>query len=425
MDKPKALNLLKEMFLSAVQVAQPIHCIQPFIDKLPKEKKGKVIVIGAGKASALMAQAFETLYQGEIDDSLVVTRYGYEADCNRINIMSASHPVPDENGILASQKMLSLVSDLKEDDLVICLISGGGSALLPLPTKNITLQDKQNISQQLLKSGATISEMNCVRRHLSDIKGGRLAARCYPSQVITLAISDVPGDNPMDIASGPTVADNTTLKDASNILARYKINLPPSVKDALHDEISESIKPHDKRLTKASFHLIATPRMSLQVAAQVAKKAGITPLILGDSIEGESRSLGTIVAGIAHSIANHGEPISPPCVILSGGETSVTIKGSGRGGRNVEFLLSLAIGLQGRKDMYGLAADTDGVDGQEEIAGAVISPDTLIRAFELGMNPCAELDNNNAHGFFEKLGDQVITGPTRTNVNDFRAVIIL
>lgn len=425
MAKLKARTLLTKMFLSAVQSAQPINCIKPFIEKLPTANKGKVIVIGAGKASAAMAQAFEELYPYNIDNSLVVTRYGYETVCKRIKIVSASHPVPDANGIKASQDMLKLVSGLTPDDVVICLISGGGSALLPLPIEGVSLEAKQDISKQLLNSGATISEMNCVRRHISQIKGGRLAAACHPATVYSLAISDVPGDNPMDIASGPTVADPTTIEDALNILTRYKINLPPSVSDAFKTRAAESIKINDYRIQNSYFHLIATPRMALLSAAEVAKASGCKTLILGDSLEGEASDLGTILAGIALSAVDYGDPISPPCVILSGGETSVTVKGNGRGGRNVECLLSMALGLQGKNNIFALAADTDGVDGQEEVAGAIITPDTLLRAWELGLSPRTELDNNNGHGFFERLGDQVITGPTRTNVNDFRAILIL
>ncbi|SET20631.1 glycerate kinase type-2 family protein [Thorsellia anophelis] len=425
MEKLKARTLLTKLFLCAVQSAQPINCIKPFINKLPNATKGRVIVIGAGKASAAMAQAFEELYPHKIDASLVVTRYGYEAECKRIKIVSASHPVPDENGIAASKKMLKLVSNLTADDVVICLISGGGSALLPLPLNGITLEEKQDISRQLLSSGATISEMNCVRRHLSKIKGGRLAVACYPAQVYTLAISDVPGDNEMDIASGPTVSDNTTTEDANLILKRYKIVLSESVKAALATQEAESIKSSDERIKTSIYHLIATPRMALQHAADVARDAGVAPLILGDSLEGEASDLGTMLAGIALSAANYGDPIKPPCVILSGGETSVTLKGNGRGGRNVECLLSMALVLQGKANIYALAADTDGVDGQEEVAGAIITPDTLLRSWELGINPRTELDNNNGHGFFEALSDQVITGPTRTNVNDFRAILIL
>jgi hydroxypyruvate reductase len=313
---------------------------------------------------------------------------------------------------------------LSEDDLVLCLISGGGSSLLPLPAPGLTLDLKQAVSRELLRCGATISEMNCVRRHLSAIKGGRLAAACHPARVLTLLISDVPGDRPIDIASGPTVADPTTCADALSIVRRYGIELAPAVIDVLESGRGESIKPGDPRLARATVRMIATPQMALEAAAAVARAGGIAPHILGDALEGEARDVGQVLAGIALQVAERGQPVTAPCVLLSGGETTVTVRGDGRGGRNVEFLLSLAIALGGHPRIYGLAGDTDGVDGQEEIAGAIIAPDSLARAWAGGLRPKDMLDNNDGHSFFAALGDSVTTGPTLTNVNDFRAILI-
>jgi hydroxypyruvate reductase len=324
----------------------------------------------------------------------------------------------------AARRMLELVGGLQEDDLVLCLFSGGGSALLPLPAPGLNLDLKQSMNRALLASGATIREMNCVRRHLSAIKGGRLAAASHPAGVLTLLISDVPGDRPIDIASGPTVADPTTSADALAILRRYGIDLPGPVRELLESGRGESVKPGDPRLARAAVRIIATPQMALEAAAAVARAAGITPHILGDAIEGEARDVGKIFAGMASQVAERNQPFAAPCVLLSGGETTVTVRGKGRGGRNVEYLLSLAIALEGRPRIHALAGDTDGVDGGEEIAGAVLGPDTLARAWSLGLKPRDMLDNNDGHGFFTALGDSVITGPTLTNVNDFRAILI-
>jgi hydroxypyruvate reductase len=308
--------------------------------------------------------------------------------------------------------------------LVLALISGGGSALLPLPVAGLTLEQKQNVNRALLKSGATISELNCVRRHLSAIKGGRLAAACYPARVLTLMISDVPGDRPIDIASGPTVGDPTTSADALSIVQRYGIDLPPPVLDILASGRGESVKPDDPRLAHTAARIIATPQLALEAAAAVAREAGIPAYILGDAIEGEARDVGKVLAGVALQVAERDQPVAAPCVVLSGGETTVTVRGSGRGGRNVEFLLSLAIALDGHTRIYALAGDTDGVDGQEEIAGACLGPDSLARARALGLKPENSLQDNDAHSFFSALGDSVITGPTLTNVNDFRAILV-
>jgi len=417
---PAPRALLQAMFQAAIEAAQPSHCIPPHLPPVPK---GRLIVIGAGKASAAMAHAVEQHWPGPLS-GLVVTRYGYAVPCERIEIVEASHPVPDAAGMQAAQRMLDLVANLQADDTVLCLISGGGSSLLALPLDGITLEDKQALNRALLASGATIGEMNCVRRHLSAIKGGRLAAACHPAQVITLAISDVPGDKLGDIASGPTVGDATTCDDALAIVRRYGMDLPDSLRAVLESGRGESVKPDDPRLARTQTTLIATPQMALEAAAGVARAAGVTPYILGDSLEGEARDVGKVMAGIALQTALRGQPFPAPCVLLSGGETTVTVRGNGRGGRNVEFLLALGIALDGQEGIHALAGDTDGVDGQEDIAGALLAPDTLQRAWALGIKPRDSLDNNDGHGFFQALGDSVITGPTLTNVNDFRAILI-
>ncbi len=419
-----SLRLLRDMFDAAIASAQPARCIPHFMPKPDEIGSGRFIVIGAGKASAAMAQTVEQHWTGPIE-GLVVTRYGYSVPCQSIEIVEASHPVPDVAGLLAAQRIFDLVSDLTPQDTVLCLISGGGSALLPMPWAGITLEDKQTVNRALLKSGATISEMNTVRRHLSGIKGGRLAATCYPARVISLLLSDVPGDNPIDIASGPTVADPTTCQDALDIVKRYGIDLPDSVMRVLESGQGESVKPNDPRLSKATFHIIATPMMALKAAAQVAQTAGIKAHILSDMIEGEASDVGKVLAGIALNVAHHNMPFETPCVLLSGGETTVTLKGDGRGGRNVECLLSFAIATRSHPAIYALMGDTDGVDGVEDIAGATIDPNTLSRAFKQSLQPLVHLDNNDGHGFFQALGLSVITGPTLTNVNDFRAILIV
>ena len=415
-----ARELLQQMFAAAVAAAQPALCIPPH---LPEAPRGRLIVIGAGKASAAMAQALEACWPGPLS-GLVVTRYGYAVPCQRIEIIEASHPVPDAAGLLAAQRILETVSNLTADDTVLCLISGGGSSLLVLPLPGITLEDKQAVNRELLRCGATISEMNTIRRHLSAIKGGRLAAACHPARVVTLLISDVPGDNPCDIASGPTVGDESTCADALAIVRRYGIELPTNVRKVLESGAGESVKPDDARLANIDARLITTPQMALEAAAKVAQAAGVTPYILGDAIEGEARDVGKVLAGIALQVAKRGQPFKAPCVLLSGGETTVTIRGKGRGGRNVEFLLALGVALDGQAGVHALAGDTDGVDGQEEIAGAYLAPDTLQRAWAQGIRPKDSLADNDGHGFFGALGDSVVSGPTLTNVNDFRAVLI-
>ncbi|MBV8033690.1 glycerate kinase [Roseateles sp.] len=418
-----AQALLRRMFDAAIASAQPSRCIPAHLPTPEELGRGRLVVIGAGKASAAMARAVEDHWQEPLS-GLVVTRYGYAVPCERIAIVEAAHPVPDAAGLAAAQRMLDLVQGLGEDDLVLCLISGGGSSLLPLPLPGLTLAHKQAVNRELLKSGATISEMNCVRRHLSAIKGGRLAAACHPARVLTLLISDVPGDDPIDIASGPTVADPTSCEDALAIVRRYGIALPAEVREVLESGRGESVKPGDPRLARAETRMIATPQMALEAAAEVAREAGYAAHILGDAIEGEARDVGKVMAGIALQVAERGQPVAAPCVLLSGGETTVTVRGQGRGGRNVEFLLSTAIALNGHPRIHGLAGDTDGVDGQEEIAGACLAPDTLARAWGQGIKPRDSLADNDGHGFFEALGDSVTTGPTLTNVNDFRALLI-
>lgn len=413
-------QLLEQMFRAAIEAAQPIHKIPNF---LPPTPRGRLIVIGAGKASAAMARVFEDNWQGPLSGA-VVTRYGYKVPCDRIEILEAAHPVPDEAGLEASRRILETVKGLTADDTVVCLISGGGSALLTLPIEGISLADKQAVNRELLRSGANICEMNTIRRHLSSIKGGRLAAACFPANVVTLLISDVPGDNPTDIASGPTVPDPTTCDDALALIKRYGMNLPASVMDVLTSGRGESVKPHNPLMNNIQTHLITTPQISLEAAAEAARAQGITPFILSDSLEGEARDVGKVLAGLARQVARHGQPFRTPCVLLSGGETTVTVRGNGRGGRNVEFLLSLGVALDGQPGVYALAGDTDGVDGVEEIAGAYLSPDSLQRAWAKGIRPKDALADNDGHGFFGALGDEIVTGPTLTNVNDFRAILI-
>jgi len=404
---------------------------------LPPPPKGRTVVLGAGKAGGSMAQALEALWPQDAPLSgLVVTRYGHIPPrppglAQRLEVVEAAHPVPDAAGPAAAERILALTQGLTADDLVLCLVSGGGSALLTLPADGMDLQDKQRINQALLESGAAIGEMNCVRKHLSRIKGGRLAAACYPAKVVTLTISDVPGDDPSVIASGPTVPDASTCAEALAILNRYQIPLPDSLRAALEDGALETPKPCDPRFAGHEVHLIATPQQSLDAAAQAAVAAGIAAHVLSDEIEGESREIGKMHAALARAVARHGSPFAKPCVILSGGETTVTIRprqpgaAKGRGGRAGEFCMGLAQALQGQGSVWALAADTDGIDGVEDNAGARVAPDTLQRAAALQLRLSDHLDRNDAYGFFEALGDLVVTGPTHTNVNDFRAILIL
>jgi len=390
-------------------------------------------VLGAGKASGAMAAAVDALWPAKAAIwGLVVTRYGhippnYRERPGRIEVVEAAHPVPDDAGLLAASRIMQLTHGLTADDLVLCLISGGGSALLAMPAPGVSLQDKQAINKALLKSGATIGEMNCVRKHLSAIKGGRLAAMCAPARVVTLLISDVPGDAPEVIASGPTVPDSTTCADALRILSRYGIAIPRALEEGLRSGAFETPKPGDSRFASHEVHMIATPAQSLEAAANVARRAGIDAYILSDEIEGESREVGKVHAALARAVARRGQPFAKPCVILSGGETTVSVSSDtpGRGGRATEFLLGCAIALQGESGVHVLAADTDGIDGVADNAGAVVTPDTVVRAAGAGMNPQEFLDRNDGYSFFAALGDLVVTGPTFTNVNDFRALLVV
>lgn len=422
---------LRALFDVAVARAQPREVMAPF---LPPPPRGRTLVIGAGKASGAMVEALDALWPQEAPVSgLVVTRYGYVPPAlrgrqGRIELVETAHPVPDAAGEAAARRMLALTQGLTADDLVICLISGGGSALLPLPTEGLSLADKQRINRELLMSGATIGEMNCVRKHLSAIKGGRLAAACAPAQVLTLLISDVPGDDPDVIASGPTVPDPSTCAQALAIIDRYGIGIPESIRAGLQSGALETPKPGDAVFSGNRVEMIATPRQMLQAAAEACRQAGLPAYILADDMEGESRDIAQAHAALARSVARHGTPFAKPCVILSGGETTVSVaKGNshGKGGRGTEFLLALALALDGEAGVWALAGDTDGIDGSEDNAGAWITPDTLIRARAAGLKPRAFLDGHDAYTLFAATGDLLVTGPTYTNVNDFRALLVL
>ena len=435
-------EFLKHLYQVAVARALPLHNTAACLPPPPSAASGgRTLVLGAGKAGGAMAQAVEALWPADAPLSgLVVTRYGHTPPRppglpERIEVVEASHPVPDAAGLAAAQRILALTKGLTQDDLVLCLISGGGSALLTLPADALSLAEKQRINQALLASGANIAEMNCVRKHLSRIKGGRLAQACAPARVVTLTISDVPGDDPSIIASGPTVPDATTCAEALSILERYAIDIPGPVADLLLNGALETPKPGDPAFThngrSHEVHLIATPQQSLEAAAAAARSAGLNAYILSDEMEGESREVGKVHAALARATAHHGQPFQKPCVILSGGETTVTLRprapgaAKGRGGRAGEFCLGLALALQGQSGVYALAADTDGIDGVEDNAGAFVAPDTLARGAALGMKIDQYLDRNDAYGYFEALGDLVVTGPTHTNVNDFRAILVL
>ncbi|MDP2332492.1 MAG: glycerate kinase [Reyranella sp.] len=424
MKDADARALLRDLFDAALAAARPATCLAPYIAKLAPPK-GRAIVIGAGKASAAMARAVEDQWPHPLE-GLVVTRYGYGETCKRIEIVEAAHPVPDEKGRAAAGRILEKVKGLSADDLVLCLISGGASSLLALPAPGLSLADKQEVNRALLKSGANIVEMNTVRKHLSAIKGGRLAITTQPARVVSWLISDVPNDDPGVIGSGPTVADRTTFADALAVLAKYRIDPPASVRAHLESgvagKIEETPKPADPRLRRIETIVVATPKRSLEAAAAVARSRGCVVVMLGDNLEGEARELGAAHARRALDLVAGAKK---PTVILSGGETTVTVRGKGRGGRNVEYLLGEAIETNGAPQIWGLAADTDGVDGAEEIAGAIFTPDSLARALAKGLDPKAMLRNNDGHSFFESLGDSLITGPTRTNVNDFRATLIV
>jgi glycerate 2-kinase len=415
-------QFLNDLYATAVEAVSAQKCMPAYLPK--QSAKGRTLVIGAGKGAAAMAKVVEDTWPGKVE-GLIVTRYGHGADCKQIEVVEAAHPVPDEAGRKAAGRMLELVKGLTEDDLVLCLITGGGSALLSLPGEGITLEQKQALNKALLKSGATISEMNCVRKHLSAIKGGRLALACAPARVVTLLISDVPGDDPGVIASGPTLPDPTTCAESLAILKKYGIDIPDNILKHLESGAGETPKPGDPRFARNEHHVMATAQHALEAAAAKARAAGITPYILSNDLEGESRDVGMVHAALAKQVAKYGQPFAKPCVILSGGETTVTVRGKGRGGRNAEFLLSLAVSLQGTAGIHALACDTDGIDGSEDNAGAIYQPDSWTRAAEQGLNAKAMLENNDGYGFFSALGDLIVSGPTRTNVNDFRAILIL
>jgi hydroxypyruvate reductase len=413
-------RLLRTAFQAAVDAARPDRCVPP---ALPMPPRGRTVVIGAGKAAAAMARAVEAHWVGQLGGT-VVTAHGHATACERIEVIEAAHPVPTVDGQRAAGRVLERVRGLGPDDLVLCLLSGGGSALWPLPADGLSLDAKQSVTRALLRSGAAIGEINTVRRHLSRIKGGRLGVACHPARLVTLAISDVPGDDPVDIASGPTVVDPTTCADALAVLASSGIALPAAARAALERGEWESVKPGDPRLLGAEFHIVAAAGVSLGAAARVAGEQGVRAVILSDCVEGEAREVGRQQAELVRRIVTSGEPYAPPCLLLSGGETTVTVRGDGCGGRNVEFLLAFGLALGPAAGVYALACDTDGVDGMAPVAGALWRPDTLARAAALGLDPQAYLDANDAHTFFAALGDQVVTGPTLTNVNDFRAVLI-
>lgn len=430
--QPRAF--LEHLYRAAVHRALPLHNTAPF---LPPPPRGRTVVLGAGKAGGAMAQAVEALWPAQAPLSgLVVTRYHHTPPRpaglpRRIEVVEAAHPVPDAAGLQAAERILALAHGLTPDDLVLCLISGGGSALLTLPAEGLTLEEKQRINRELLHSGANIVEMNCVRKHLSRIKGGRLAAACAPAQVVTLTISDVPGDDPSVIASGPTVPDASTCADAVAILERYRIEVPGAIMSLLEQGALETPKPGDPVFRGQQVHMIATPQQSLEAAAAAARAAGLEAHILSDEMEGESREVGKVHAALARAVALRAQPFRRPCVVLSGGETTVTVRKQpegtprGRGGRAGEFCLGLAQALQGQAGVWALAADTDGIDGVEDNAGAFVAPDTLQRALAQGMKIDGYLGRNDAYGYFEALGDLVVTGPTHTNVNDFRAMLVL
>ena len=418
MSTPDPRQFLRGLFDAALAAVSPALCLPAY---LPARPPGRTVVIGAGKAAAAMAAAVEARWDGELS-GMVVTRYGHGVPTKKIRVVEAAHPVPDAAGQQAAEEMLTLVQGLSADDLVLCLISGGGSSLLALPAPGLTLADKQAINRALLKSGANIHEINCVRKHLSAIKGGRLALACAPARVVTLGISDIPGDDASVIASGPTVADPTTREQAQAILGKYRIEVPPRVLAHLKSPGCETPKPDDPRLARCETHVIATAQQALQAAAAYARQQGVAPLVLGDSIEGESRDVAYVHAAIARQIFHHGEPARRPCVILSGGETTVTVRGHGRGGRAAEFLLALATTLD--VPAWALACDTDGIDGTEDNAGAWFGPDIRARCAALDLNPAEYLNRNDGYSFFSALGTLIHTGPTRTNVNDFRAIFL-
>ena len=421
-DDAQARAILRALFDAAVTAADPRKVLAAHLP--PKPTKGRCIVVGGGKSAAVMAAALEDAWPDAPLEGTVVTRYGHAVPTRRIEVIEASHPVPDANSQAGALRLLEQVRGLTQDDLVIALMSGGASSLLAAPAPGIRLADKQAINRALLACGANITEMNAVRKHLSAIKGGRLAAAAAPARVVTLAISDVPGDDPAVIGSGPTVPDRTTFAEARALIARYGLTPSPAVAARLAQDTDETPKPGS--LPHTEFRMIATPMMALHAVADTARGLGLSPLILGDALEGEAREMGTVLAGIARSVRTHGQPLAPPAVLLSGGETTVTLGSGpyGHGGRNTEFLLGLAIALDGAPGIWAVAGDTDGVDGMDEVAGALLTPDSLVRVRALGLDPRAMLAGHDSHSLFKAVGDLIVTGPTLTNVNDIRAILI-
>jgi len=424
-DRVAAGALLRSLFDAALDAADPARAVA---QHLPQPVAGRTVVVGAGKASAAMARAFEQHWRGPLE-GVVVTRHGHTVPCERIEIVEASHPVPDAAGEAAARRILDLARGLGRDDQLVCLISGGGSALLALPAPGLTLADKQAVTRALLRSGATIGEINTVRKHLSAIKGGRLAAAAAPARIVTLAISDVPGDDPAVIASGPTVPDPTTFADARAVLAKYRIDEPAAALAHLAAAAVETPKPGDPAFRRCRYEMIASPQQALAAAAEAALAQNVTPIVLSDRIEGEARDVALVHAALALQLRRGDfqvgrESVGLPAVLLSGGETTVTVKGGGRGGRNSEFLLALAAALDGAPGIAAIACDTDGIDGTEDNAGAILYPDSIARAAEAGVAVREALAGNDGFGFFAALGDLVTTGPTLTNVNDFRAILV-
>ncbi len=413
-------RFLETLFTSAVAAADPEKVIAA---NLPERPKGRTVVVGAGKGAAQMAAAFERHWDGPLS-GVVVTRYGYAAPCEKIEVLEASHPLPDENGLLASKRLLTEVSGLTEDDLVVALVCGGGSALLPSPPPGLALEDEIAVNRALLASGAPISAMNAVRKHVSMIKGGRLAAAAYPAKVVSLIVSDIPGDDPALVASGPTLADASTREDALTLIERYSLDLPANVMAWIKSPNSVAPSPDDLRFARNEVRLIASASVSLEAAATEARAAGIEAIILSDAIEGEARDVGGVHAAIAREVAGRGRPFAKPVVVLSGGETTVTIRGKGKGGRNSEFLLALALGIDGAKGVSALAADTDGIDGSEDNAGAFADDTTIARLVAQRLDAAALLQKNDSWTAFNALGDLFKPGPTGTNVNDFRAILV-
>ena len=422
MENPKAF--LQSLFDVAVKAADPARNIASF---LPEPPKGRLIIVGAGKGSAQIAAAFEDAWEkaghGTVE-GLVVTRYGFGVECRNVEIIEASHPVPDAAGLVASNRLLKTVSGLSEDDLVVAVISGGGSALLPAPPVGVSMADEIAMNEVLLASGAPISAMNSVRKQVSRIKGGRLAQRAYPAKVLSLIVSDIPGDNPAHVASGPTVPDGGTLSEARDIVARYNMQLPASIIEHLNRELSDAPDPDDPKLAQNQRHIIASARVSLQAAQASAREQGIPAVILSDSIEGETREIGRMHAAIAREVLAMDQPFKKPVLLLSGGETTVTLNGDGKGGPNSEFLLSLALEIDGFDNIYALSADTDGIDGSQDNAGAYADGRTIGRMREKGIDPAAMLANNDAWTAFDSIDELFVCGPTGTNVNDFRAILI-